>query len=720
MVISYSQISLFLRLRRFIAAGSAVVMVFSFSITAKTSVAIFPFSNTPSESLFTWTGAACVEAFSRNLQVGALLHVWEPLFFCEVDSAYSSSTFYSDSLLKAHQARWMWDVGLCGNWSIHNDSLFVRFRLIQVKNRIAQKDSFDRSAPLKQINRLIGESIEKFCTMIDYDRSHDIVGLSIPAVASNNPEALATAARGYLYEIDHSFTKALSAYLRAAELDPSSAVIVCRIAMLYAQSGLIDEAQRYFDKALIMAPSDPWVVQAVGNFIADNQPPDKAFAFCALYRNQLSKTSRGALVLAKISLVNGEYQRASAAFNRLLAGGMPDFETNILLAKAYSGAGQYDQAIEVINQIISLCPGNIRYYSLLGSIYRDANRLSESFRVLENSLALAPDRVDLYVNLSHTCVALGWYVRSESLLRRALDLSPGNSELLINMAVTNWFMGKVRACDSLLDIAASIAGTRQAAFANKANVLLLSGHPDKAVGLYKKASKVDSQNPSIWYNLGVAYEKMGKLTDASACFSEVLFLTPDRIDVLREHARISLLLHFDMEAESNYGKILDLSPGDRSALIALTGLLVSQERFEEAIALMESYLQSTPGDHDIMLKLADAYRSRGWLEVAREHYQRIVNLFARDGAGYYGLGRTVYELALKNKEDFDRAIYYLKSAVSFNPSNPEPEILIGRIYYENKQGYASRAIEYWEQALTRTKNIEIKNKIQLMIAEARK
>jgi len=80
----------------------------------------------------------------------------------------------------------------------------------------------------------------------------------------------------------------------------------------------------------------------------------------------------------------------------------------------------------------------------------------------------------------------------------------------------------------------------------------------------------------------------------------------------------------------------------------------------------------------------------------------------------------MYDLVrYKNGRDYDKAIYYLKTASGLDPSNPEPEYIMGMIYMDYKN-YGELAVDSWKSALTKATDGKMKKLLTDLIAKAGK
>ncbi len=643
--------------------------------------------------------------------------VWEPTFLFAVDS--TGWTMDSDSLLKIHQNKWGWDIACGGRYSFDQDTVSLEIRIVIVKNGRITKKKVPMKGPADALRTLCFDAYPRVMSMLGYQIG-ETERQAEAAQITRNPSAYSTYAAGYGYEMLRDYSAAITAYRRAAEIDPYFSKALSRIGRLYAAGNSIDSARAAFKACLSKYPGDPDVIAEIADFYADHELPEKAAEFIKANERLLNSTSTGMKAVGKSLIVAGELQRAIALLNRAIARGAIDLETDFVLGKAYLASGDFIKASDVFNRLVKYRPDCMRYYALLGSAYRSCGRLMESAKVLENAAKMAPEDVTISINLAQTYFTIGWYNVALQLLLRAREKEPDVPEICVNLGVVYWHMGKRNEADSLLALAEEMGSAMQAVLNNEANALFLDGDLHGAVAKYRKADKLGKKNEKVLMNLAGAYYALGRLKAASQFYDEVLRMSPDRLDVLTIQAQLAEKRKKTADAEKYYRKILELSPNNEDAVIRIVNLFIKQRRFKEALEPLESYLNDYPNNKRMLLLLAGLYDSMEWYEVAAMRYQTIVRDFPEEWEGYLGLGKSMYNaIKYKNGKDVDKAIYYLKIAGEKNVTIPEPDYIIGMLYMDYKN-YRELAVDHWKKALGKSPDKDVKKILENLIDKAQK
>lgn len=132
-------------------------------------------------------------------------------------------------------------------------------------------------------------------------------------------------------------------------------------------------------------------------------------------------------------------------------------------------------------------------------------------------------------------------------------------------------------------------------------------------------------------------------------------------------------------------------------LLEKTNQLFIEKKYDEAIALLQQFLEINPNVYQASINIGDCYREKGELEKAIEEYNKALERAKKDEL----MGKEMTAKALARigecymrKEDFETAQDYFKLSIE---SYPENEILaynVGEIYFSNQK--TDEAIHYFE------------------------
>jgi tetratricopeptide (TPR) repeat protein len=151
------------------------------------------------------------------------------------------------------------------------------------------------------------------------------------------------------------------------------------------------------------------------------------------------------------------------------------------------------------------------------------------------------------------------------------------------------------------------------------------------------------------------------------------------------------------EAGACLGRLLELSPEDRAALLGRGAVLESLGRDDDALADYERLVRLDPRADEGRLKLADLLRRQGRLREAVAHYESLLARQPGRPEALFGLARCRHDLA-----DLDGAARLLDELVTSHPDHAAGLAERGRVAY--RQGDAAAGEAWCRRALAAAPN----------------
>ena len=350
------------------------------------------------------------------------------------------------------------------------------------------------------------------------------------------------------------------------------------------ETGLLEQAQAFFRKAVDLAPLRPELWNALGIVLATMVRQSEAFE--AFQRaDQLQPDNPRILVnLAHCLLAQNKYAGALELYQRAIQLEPLVPENWLDAGKALYQARQLPQAMHILLQAITLkappeagfwlgrihadlghwneaelwlrrsvVGGYLTGAAYLAEFYRQAQAFKQAFRVFEPLLAQYPDHAELLHIWAQVLMAHEDYSQAQIILRQALVLAPDTEEIQITLAYLPVYVGE----------------------------------PEQALqGLLALAEKKPT-SPRLWHHLGNLYVKQERLPEAEQAFLKALDLDPDYGRtcanlglVYTEWGRFELALKYEEQA-------IYLEPAYARAHINRAHLLFLQNRYAEGWAEYE-------------------------------------------------------------------------------------------------------------------------------------
>lgn len=128
---------------------------------------------------------------------------------------------------------------------------------------------------------------------------------------------------------------------------------------------------------------------------------------------------------------------------------------------------------------------------------------------------------------------------------------------------------------------------------------LVADGDERAAALYERAVRFNNRNPVWWYNLGIAYERLGRTNDATGAFRRAAELEPDSADYREMFGAWLSALAYDQQ-------------------------ILGEE--EAAIALYHESLTHDDDNSETWFNLGTAYEAIGRTNEAINAYEKAVAL----------------------------------------------------------------------------------------------
>jgi len=287
-------------------------------------------------------------------------------------------------------------------------------------------------------------------------------------------------------------------YNELIEKNPSVAEIYYRLGFVAIQEEDYDIARDNFDKASILAPSVDKYAKAknilAGKILQEAQK--------ALRMNDLTTAERKTLTALRIN---------------------PEFGTAYsLLGYIKLKSGDIPAAIENMEKAVSFTPGSSSAWYNLGSTYRRTKQYEKAENALKKAIAIDPGNAKSYTTLGQTYSAINDLKKAEINFKKSIAIKPNSpaaresyGELLNNQE---------RYAEAIVQLTAAVKLIAQPSKKFQTNYRLAhaynrSGEYRKALDVAKEVTTAKANFGGGWYELGVAYAKLGDKQNAINAFN---------------------------------------------------------------------------------------------------------------------------------------------------------------------------------------------------------
>ncbi|MBN1761270.1 MAG: tetratricopeptide repeat protein [Chitinispirillaceae bacterium] len=384
--------------------------------------------------------------------------------------------------------------------------------------------------------------------------------------------------------------------------------------------------------------------------------------------------------------------------------------------------GLHDEALDLLNRYFPLYEDVWELYVLYGRLYTDRNQPDTAIDWLRRGLAIEKNSVDCLLGLFYAYSLKHQVKRGGKYLLLAVRQHPDNEMVLTALI---WYYTEIN------DLSA-------------------------AIGCFEQLQRKGADNPEMFRNGGIAYQRSGNYDDAERCFKIALELNKQFDEVRDMLADLYLFLELEKKAIQLYQDALRESPRNIRILSRLIFCHTQANDMEQAASLAKESIRLYPNSpigyvdlsyvhlnnnnpaeavacadraHDISPFDAEAFRIKGiaWTEMSewekgkaafetaigiepdnseilRDYYHHL-----RSSGDFAGMEKVVHQVIkleypfcvedywfltdyYRESGDILKAFHYLNKAYKSMPS--ETELIPPMVDILLEQGHTSYAIPF--------------------------
>ncbi|HEV3275843.1 MAG TPA: tetratricopeptide repeat protein [Terriglobia bacterium] len=519
--------------------------------------------------------------------------------------------------------------------------------------------------------------------------------------------------------------RAVAEYKAAMAADPDSLFLRTQLAELYYRADRVGDAVREAQAVLQVNPdevdahrllagiylhslgeseaaanSEATIHKAISEFEAvtrlDPKDTDSLIALGHLYRltNQDGKAeetfrkaigadpgSKPALsYLAQLYLDQGNYADAIAMLQRIPAGEM-DPSALVMLGQAYLQTHEYDKAVDAYNQALQQDPENQELHQFYAEALLNAGKTAEARKELQQILRTDPNDGAAWLRLGHLDRVEGKFDEGREELAKAQNLLQDNAEVSYEQAVLEEAAGNDDKAISILQTLLKSSEKSDGHYtlgeaANRAVFLERLGLIERTEEKYDQAvaafRQVVDLGPSqgargealIIDTLRIARQPAKAMAEADAAVAKYpkdQQLALVRASLLGEQGKAD-------EAVSALNSLLDGSPSDFEVLITLAQVNLQAKRYSEALASAGKALALSPKPDDqenAHFTLGSIYERQKQYDQAEAEFKKVLATDPQNGAAANYLGYMLADRGVR----LDESVRYIQKALQTEPNN---------------------------------------------------
>jgi tetratricopeptide (TPR) repeat protein len=165
----------------------------------------------------------------------------------------------------------------------------------------------------------------------------------------------------------------------------------------------------------------------------------------------------------------------------------------------------------------------------------------------------------------------------------------------------------LQTCNDILEIDANAE-----VYYNMGYILSMRGRFEEALRSFRKATLINNQHARAFKQMGLVYQKLGRIEDAQGC--------------LEHAAELHMTLNQENEAEEIFNTVLTLRPNTTNVYNSLGIIYRRQGRLDESVKAYEKAMLVHPEDENIFFNMARAQIELDQTAEARESLKRAITL----------------------------------------------------------------------------------------------
>ena len=425
---------------------------------------------------------------------------------------------------------------------------------------------------------------------------------------------------------------------------------------IYYIMNLNEQAVNYLEQAIISDPQNTNLHLKLAGAYERLGKTDKAIKE---YNLSLTKSGDNQEVLT--SLENIWKQR--------IAQNPDDAEAHANLGAVYQKKNDFSAALQEYTKAEELNPSNITTRLNLGTLYQAQKDYETAIEAYDTIIEYNPNYMQAYLYKAQCYRAMGNKEAAMQNYKLALNLEPSNQNIKDEMY--EMYEADMSPEQRLAFVYGQLQKEPQNADLTYryAYELHKAGKTADAITYYNQAIKLNPKNEDAYINLAQAYQQQGNFDKARSVLTDAKGLFPENGLVQKQLAALA--------AETG------------SLLYSKASELFNQKKFQEAIAMYQKIVPSTP---ESLVGIGACYQSLNDNAAAAKYYVKSLELDPKNAdTTYYAA------LAYSNIENFALAKSYANKALALDPNNKNTKELLTYVIEQENTAKMDEAVSLLEQ-----------------------
>jgi putative PEP-CTERM system TPR-repeat lipoprotein len=408
------------------------------------------------------------------------------------------------------------------------------------------------------------------------------------------------------------------------------------------------------------------------------------------------------LLLGRALQASGDLVGAEVAFNEALRLGVNRAEVVVPMARAVLAQGRPAVILSDPRFVVSDLPRAVQAELMVvhGNAHGDLANLREARRMIEQARALNPRSVEPWLAEIPILIRARLLRDATEAAKQALALDPTSADVLYQSGAVAHTTGDLNGALRAYSSAIKLRPQHLESLLARAGIMLDMGRLQETQQDVDAARSAAPKDPRGHYLGAILADKAGKTRESRDLLGEVTgLLDPVPMEFMRYRPQLLILgglSHFGLgqfEKAKPYLEMVQKNQPGTPADKLLAQVYLNDKNYARAIASLDSYLKSHPGDGQAQVLLATAHMTEGRPARAAQILQDALKVTDTPSVN------AALGLSLMNSGKPEDALAPLEEAYKKDPAQTRAGAALTTLYL--RKGLPRKAIETAEALLKR-------------------
>jgi len=446
----------------------------------------------------------------------------------------------------------------------------------------------------------------------------------------------------------------VSYYQKWIESNPEDVGAIARLARFLASSARVEEASKWMEKALTLAPKRTDLRKSfIDQLVNDQRYAEASKQYALLVKaspgNPDFLRDWGKLVMKDRSVEKSKRrEQAVKIWSRIIEARPDDALTQAQVADLYRHSGLESEAIERYEKAIELAPAEPQYREYLGEYFHILKRPEDALKTWESIAEGKRNTAENVARLAEVYNSFGYLPQAVEKISAACELDPKEFALQLRAAQYHMRYEKFDEALAYNKAANSLSASEEESelvLRNRIEIFQTNRKLEDEIDRLREEVE-ESAEPTVeaWHTLARYLEANRNWPDAMQSLEKALEINDKSIPVLTSSARVAETSGDYARAAAENRKLASIDRRLRSEHLMNVARLEAQlGNRDEALAAAKELIVSAPGNTDNYQFYSQLCYRLGETEMALDALRKAVRLNPTEASLTIALGKTLAE-----------------------------------------------------------------------------